>query len=363
VPEFPLTYRPDEHTAFLDAVADWLRSDAIGWLLDRVALPVVLGRPEALRDRDATFEDIVAALGELDDWRTHGTAWDTRGRSERHVAELSAGNGNGNGHILDSEIRERAIELGMRSCREASAGAHRAVVAMGGARMAPLRRTQWVADQLATGRIDADHLVALGCNRPLHDTHELGVTYAGATARTEVDLLEGALHAALGAPVEWAHHERALGVGAGDRTHWSWRRAPEMTLGPCSVDVHLVEAPTTRADRTRVDTAESLEFLAGGRELLAGRELELPEAERPGIADRGLGLGPGDSVVLSTAPIYSAYTQLVGVRVLGLRGCSVETVAHPLTRAVPASPVGPQYVQEVRSAVQAALHLTDALVR
>ena len=361
MPEFPLTYRPGEHDAFLDGVADWLCSDAMGRLLDRVALPVVLGRPEALRDRGATFEDIVAALGELDDWRANGTAWDTRGLGERHVAELGAGKGNG--HISDSEIRECATELGLRSCREASPGAHRAVVAMGGARMAPLRRTQWLADQLATGRIDADHLVALGCNRPLHDTHELGITYAGATARTEVDLLEGALRTAFGGPVEWADHERPLGVGAGDRTHWSWRRAPEMTRGPISVDVHLVEAPTTRTDRTRVDTAESLEFLAGGREQLAGRTLELPEPGRPGIADRGLGLGPGDSVVLSTAPIFGAYTQLVGVRVLGLRGCSVETVAHPLTAAVPATPVGPQYVQEVRSAVQAALHLSDALVR
>ena len=361
--EFPLTYRPDEHEAFLGAVADWLRSDAIGWLLDRVALPVVLGRPEALRDPSATFEDIVAALAELDDWRAHGTAWDTRAQGERQFAELIASNGNGNRHIGDAEIRERATELGMRSCREATAGAHRVVVAMGGARMAPLRRTQWLADQLATGRIEADHFAALGCNRPLHDTHEAGVEYAGARASTEIDLLEGALRAALDGPVEWTRHERPLGVGPGEKTHWSWRRAPGMTLGPCSFDVHLVEAPTTRMDRSRVDTAESLEFLAGGRERLAGRELELPDPARPGIADRGLGLGPGDSVVLSTAPIYSAYTQLAGVRVLGLRGCSVETVAHPLTGASPVSPVGPLYVQEVRSAVQGALHLADALVR
>jgi len=288
VPEFPLTYRPDEHEDFVDAVADWLRSDAIGWLLDRVALPVVLGRPEALRDPSATFEDVVAALGDLDDWRAPGTAWDTRERDERQVAERIGGNG----HIDDAEIRVRATELGMRSSREASAGAHRVVVAMGGARMAPLRRTQWLVDQLASGRIEADHLVALGCNRPLHD--EPDVTYAGATAKTEIDLLEGALCSTLGAPVEWTRHERPLGVSPGDRTHWSWRRAPGRTLGGGSVDVHLVEAPTTRADRSRADTADSLEFL-----------------------DRGLGLAPGDSVVLSTSPIYGAYTQLVGVRVLG----------------------------------------------
>src|SRR5687767_7402021 len=121
MPEFPLTYRPDEHEAFLGAVADWLRSDAIGWLLDRIALPVVLGRPEALRDPSATFEDIVAALAELDDWRADGTAWDTRAQGERQFAELIASNGNGNRHLGDAEIRERATELGMRSCREATA--------------------------------------------------------------------------------------------------------------------------------------------------------------------------------------------------------------------------------------------------
>ena len=195
--------------------------------------------------------------------------------------------------------------------------------------MAPLRRTQWLADQLATGRIQSDHLVALGCARPLHDEHEAEVAYAGAAPKTEIDLLEGALRAALGGPVAW--------TGRG-----SWRRAPGLTLGPSSVDVHLVEAPTTRADRCRPDTAESLEFLAGGRDL---------------------GLGPRDSVVLSTSPIYSAYTQLAGVRVLGLRGCSVETVAHPLTGSASVTPVGPLYLQELRSALQATLDLADALVR
>ncbi len=317
-----------QHDVFLDAVADWLRSDAIGWLLDRVAVPVVLGRPEALRDPSATFEDLVVALGELDDWRAHGTAWDTRDRGERPIVEPLVGNGNGVGHIGDDEIRERATELGMRSSREATPGAHRVVVAMGGARMAPLRRTQWLADQLATGRIEAEHLVALGCNRPLHDEDD-AVAYAGAAAATEIDLLEGALRAALGAPIEWTGHESS-----------AWRRAPGVPLGPSSIDVHLVEAPTRHMDRNRADTADSLKFL-----------------------DRGLHLGPGDSVVLSTSPLYGAYTQLVGVRVLGLRGCSVETVAHPLTGSASVTGVGPLYLQEVRSAVQAALDLADALVR
>ena len=382
---FPLTYRPDEHDRFIEGVAAWLRSEPVGWLLDNA--PVfpdaarrgrarALGRPAAFADPDAGFGDLIAALDGLAAWRTQGTAWDTRHKGERMAVDIAFGTGT----VGEAEVRARATALGLRSPREATRGEHDVVVALGGARLAPLNRTTWLAKQLADGHISARAFVALGSNRPLHPSRELPlaplIEYAGAEARTEIDLLAGALRARLDVR-GWAG-EHATGVEPDHATYWSWRHAVGALRGVAepALEVHLVEAPTTRCDRERVDTGEALEFLAGGRRRLDGRELSVaasnarPAAQRDQRdrvwAEYGLRLARGESVVLSTSAIYAPYTQLVGVRTLGLLGCSVETVAHPLAYGrlpMPGFQSAPLYIQEVRSAFQAALDLHGALAR
>jgi len=382
---FPLEYDPERHDDFLAAVGAWLSSDAVGWLLDNVptfpdaerrADPVVLGRPEALRGRDVGFFEAVDALAALEQWRVPGTAWDTRHREERQAVDFAFEHG----HVRDEDVRARANELGMRSSRRPTGNGHRAAVALGGARVAPLNRTQWLVAHLAdpASGVTADHLVALGSNRPLDPERELALDevheYGGDDPRTESDLMEGALRFELGLPAAWDSFEEAGDVGTDDKTHWMWKRCRNVRIGPKNeaVDVHLVQAPTTDPDRRRVDTAESLEFLAGGVPALEGRPLQLAPSHTSGFARHGLRLGrhrpDRDSVVLSTSAIYGPYTQLVGMRVLGLSPweCRVQTVTHPLEYGrlrVPAFQTGPQYVQEVRSAFQAALDLADELRR
>lgn len=375
---FPLLYDPERRDEFLDEVTAWLGSQAVGWLLDNVPTfpdaerrsnPRALGRPAALRGSDLGFFDAVDALAELEEWRVFGTAWDTRHKEERQAVDLAFEHGT----VHEEDVRSRARELGMRSSRRPSGGDHRAIVALGGARMAPLNRTQWLVEHLAPESITADNLVALGSNRPLDEDRELQLAelhqYAADDPRTEIDLMEAALRFELELPPEWDYTEVSEGVPADDKTHWMWKRCRDVRVGAAGaeLDVHLVQAPTTDPYRKRVDTAESLEFLAGGVSALAGRPLELVSG-RPDLA-YGLRLGRDrpdrDSVVLSTSAIYGPYTQLVGVRVLGLvRECRVQTVTHPLEFGrlpVPAFQTGLQYVQEVRSTFQAALDLADAL--
>jgi hypothetical protein len=317
---FDRPFSPDEVDLLADAVAAWLCSDQLRWLVSRVpgrrdpAGPVEpLEWPRELDDPQTAvgggrlgLAKVVDALGEICDWSRLGTVWDYRVNGERPL------DGHGTSPARNAPataVAERAAALGMCSHGRLRTRP-RTLVVLGGRRMAPLNRARAVAQAIQAESLTPARVVLLSAHRVLdraeRESPEVRAYAAG--ARTETDLMLAAA-------------DRVLGVDAGE--------------------IDLVEAPAPDGAR-RASTYETLRLLA----------------DDPAI-DRAAPVG------LVTSPTCRPFQYLDAVRALGLRGgLSFELVAHP--RAWAAAPgsraAAPHvYLQEIRSAVQAAGRLVEAL--
>jgi hypothetical protein len=355
---FPLTYDPTAGLdAFLSGVASWIASDEIAELFARVPAHDPGGHPDGVRlvrPDVLDVDDPVAAIHGLQriaDWRTHGTAWDTRDDDERQVIDRTLRHG----READEVIR-LAERLGLRSSSTPASGKHTAFVALGGARLAPLCRTRHLAES-SEGRRWPMHFVLLGAARELRsdERDSDNVREYALGARTEYDLM---VHAG----ARWLGIDPATprldehGVHPQDpHQSWGWQ-----TWGHRRTTVHAVHAPTRRPGK-RANTEESLVFTATG---LGG--IQSPPRPPAGNADQaqtGLALAAGDSVVLGTSAIYAPFQHLDAVRVLGAGlGCRVQTVAFPIEwnrGTAPNLQSATNYLQEIRSTFQAALRFVD----
>jgi len=307
---------PGGHDRLAGAVAAWLASDALRWLvenvpgrptpgapLSRLTWPTGLDGP--LSPGRTGLAAAVAALDEICDWSSAGTAWDFRVAGERplDVPDPACGP-----PAARDAVAERAGALGLRAHGRLSEDVA-TVVVLGGRRLAPLNRTQVVADAVAAGRIAPERTILLSARRTLEVAERASaeVTAYAPAARTEADLMAAA--------------------GAG--------------LGPDAGTVELVEVPPPPGAR-RASTHETLRFLA---------------------EDSGLDLAA--PLALVTSPTCRPYQHLEAARALGLAaGLAFETVAHP--RAWAAAPGAPAaaphvYLQEIRGTIQAAGRLAAEL--
>lgn len=357
-PAFPRRFDPGDRDGYLRALACWIASDEIGWLIENIPAypdketdPVLLTRPAGL-ERDDPLTAIWR-LDEMCDWRKHGTGWDTRttvwsptlGRERPFVTESLA-----SGSLADRVIA-KATSLGMRTDAPPTAGEHDAFVALGGARMAPLMRTRLLAEHANPPPRD---IVLLGAPRSaLEDFETPGVAEYAPGAQTEFDLMVAAGRSELriaGKPTVEVGEAESVFDGW---CWWRWNR-PQA--------IHAVSAPTSTPGR-RADTGGSLAFVAGGVDAVLPHNPAVAAAV-DGIAVRGLELVDA-KVVVSTSAIY-LFQGIEAVRVLGVeRECEVELATFPIdwnpARGVPSLRTATNYMQETRSIFQAALRLADAV--
>lgn len=327
---FDRLFSPDEVDLLADAVSDWLCSDHLRWLLDHVPgrrdpdgplesleWPPALGDPHwSAGSGQLRLTEIVQALHELCDWSRPGTVWDYRLSGERPLAPHGASLPP---NVSPTAVAERAAALGLCSHGGMSARA-RTLVVLGGRRLAPLNRARAAARAIRANSLAPVRVVLLSASRTLDRAEREcpEVRSYAAEASTETDLMRAAARIAFG-----------FDLTSGDR-------CADSPFG----EVQLVETPGPDGLR-RASTYDTLRFIAD---------------------DLAIDTAP---VGLVTSPTCRPFQYLDAARALGLRrGLSFELIAHP--RAWAADPgtrfAAPHvYLQEIRSTVQAAGRLVDAL--
>ncbi len=330
---FDRPFSPDALDLLAEEISAWLCSEHLRWLLEHAPGrrdpdedPELLDWPGELGSTQRAVDGgrlrlarVIDAFREICDWSRPGTVWDYRVDGER---PLSTPAGSLAGDALATAVAERAQALGLRSHGRLRTSP-RTLVVLGGRRLAPLNRARVAAGTIQTEPVDPPpvRVVLLSAQRTLdrEERESQEVRSYAAGARTEADLMLAAA-------------DRVFGGGA--------RQPGGPTDSPVEA-VQLVEVPAPEGAR-RASTYETLRFLA--------RELAADAAP----------------VGLITSPTCRPFQYIDAARALGLEsGLSFELVAHP--RAWAAAPgsraAAPHvYLQEIRSAVQAAGRLAEELL-
>lgn len=296
---FDRPFRPGEEEPLADGVAAWLCSEPMRWLLENLA-------PGSLEGGPAGLDRILRRFGEICEWGRPGTIWDYRESGERRLDEDSASLPPG----LRDEVAARATALGLRS-EGALRAEPRTFVVLGGRRLAPLNRAHAAAAAMG-GRPDLPARVVMLCGCRVLDPAERESEevrgYAPA-AETELELMIAAA-------------ERAFAATA---------------------EARLLEVPDPPSGG-RASTYETLRALGEGTEA---------------------GEGP---LAIVTSPTCRPFQYLEAVRAIGLpTDRTFELIAHPpaWASASPTEAAAPHaphvYLQEIRSVIQAAGRVVDAL--
>lgn len=296
-------------------VAVWLTSPSLRRLVERVPgrrLPgdsaEPLRWPPGLTAEGEDRDDLTAVLsrlGEICAWDLPGTVWDYRQGGERRLDEAPTSTP----RASRAEVASHATTLGLRSEGDLHTEPQTYVV-LGGRRLAPLNRARATARairQQPRGPVQVSMLCGRRTLDPAERDSEEVRGYAP-SARTELDLMAAAADRAFGAdPL---------------------------------IEVELVEVPDP-APGSRASTYETLHALT---------------------ADLEVGEGP---LAIVTSPTCRPFQYLEAVRAIGLpAGVGCELIAHPPAWASgsPLQVAQPHvYLQEIRSVIQAAGRLAEAL--
>ena len=323
-------FSPDELDPIAGAVSAWLRSDHLRWLVERVPgrrdpdgmarrldWPAALGgSPWAAGDGRSGLAGAVDALGEICDWSLPGTVWDYRLSGERPLEVPSAAPAP---EVSAVSIAERAAALGLCSHGELSTRPQTLVV-LGGRRLAPLNRARATARAIRANSLTPRRIVFLSASRALDraERESPEVRSYATGARTESDLMRAAARVVFGGDPATA-----------DR------------VGDPFGELQLIETPAPDGLR-RASTYDTLRFAA-------------PDLARDALAPVGL----------VTSPTCRPFQYLDATRALGVdQGIPFELIAHPRTwAAAPGARIAAPhvYLQEIRSTIQAAARLVEAL--
>jgi hypothetical protein len=330
---FDRPFSPGTLDLLAEEISTWLCSEHLRWLVEHVPgrrdpgedlelldWPSELGDPQRAVDSGRLrLARVIDAFREICDWSRPGTMWDYRVDGER---PLNTPAGSLTGDALATGVTERSQALGLRSHGRLRTRP-RTLVVLGGRRLAPLNRARVAARAIHTEPLDRPvRVVLLSAQRTLdlEERESEDVRSYAAGARTEADLMLAAA-------------DRVFGGGAGQ---------PDRPIGHPVEGVHLIEVPAPEGAR-RASTYETLRFVA-------------PEL----AADVAAPIG------LVTSPTCRPFQYLDAARALGLEsGLSFELVAHPRGwAAAPGSQAAAPhvYLQEIRSAIQAAGRLAEELL-
>jgi hypothetical protein len=322
-----LNFGPDgvDGAALIRSLEGWVRSEA----MRRLATASGWSWPEG---------PLRTTLAEL---ASQSADWDFRRRGERHgltsmVAEVR-------GNVLDEGmIRAAATELGLAGGRSVT-GSFSHVVVLGGMALACLRRTREAArlvDQLGVSRV-----AMLTAHRPLAGTEPADALEAGWGAlQLESEAAEAAVRDVFGLPSrpdseEAWWWESDLSEVPVDVAPVEWRRRRSWAhrrWRMSGLDVEVIVAPSGEPSARRTNTADQLGFWA-----------------------RLAAIGRSHHLLLVTTDHYVPAQHFEAIRAVGLEvGCGVTTCGVEWVSTGPYQ--GAAYLQEIRSALLAAVRLVDA---
>ena len=312
----------------------WVRSP---WLRDLVE---VFGGGVSF---DAPTAQLLAALEAFSDrWdfrrmaRERGAASDDRQAQSGSARWLSAGTDIDPGS--EARVMQNVERLGLTITSNPRRASYDAILVLGGARLSCYLRAVRAAELVQSGT-RARTIGLLGAARPVADSERDATDTYAPGAQDEFDLA-------------MAGGEKAFGF---DRRHfdeqrfedretpnagWFVRRGEVAYAGQ---DLHMVAlaAPSSDPTRRRANSADTLVFFLDHEHIASG-----------------------SLVLLITSQIYVPYVQLEALRTVGIpRQVTVETIGFPGRDRMPelqGMSGTNHYLQEVRSAIQAARRFYDA---
>ena len=279
---------------------------------DQLARLYDIELPSDPRERLATLQELAQQ-------------WDSRRGQERQAIDWGEG--------LDPRVEEAARMIGLVESSRPLNITPKVGLVLGAANKAPYDRLRYLQTVC-----DPALLAYAGSSRPVGVAEREKARAYALHPNDEFDLGGGAFRTVLGA--------RLLRGGAGQRTGEDTRGWQEY-------------AYTDRSRRQRQAFALSTPFEltdAGGK-----RRATTYDNLEAVATDPRLGLQAGDTVVQATTQIYAPAQHLVATEVLTLgHGIFVETVGHDAAFSG-VTRTSRQYLQEIKAAVDAAVHLQAAI--
>jgi hypothetical protein len=313
-------------SAFRHWLTDWLHADGMQQLV----------KASGWRTRSKDADGLLDELVEM------SSAWEFRSGAERHrITDRAAQVGNG---VLDEAfVRSCAAALGLVG-GEPVTGSFLAGVALGGMARACLRRLELLSN--IDRETSVTNLAILTAHRPLQgsessDALELG--WGNLKLESEAALAAAkrvfALSTAEVKLVQYGKNGESATLNSESSSASEYRRRSAWSIWHWEVPRHfdVVAAPSGRPDIRRANTADQLEFWASRCRLEWGAR-----------------------VLLVTTEHYVPYQHLQALRVLGIPlQCRIVTTGTPWK--VSGQYMAAGYLQEIRSTLQAAQQLRDAL--
>jgi hypothetical protein len=263
---------------------------------------------------------------------TFSDHWDFRNGGERHLVRQGIAEVNGR-PVPDELIIATAEALGLVSARPVPDGGFTALVVTSGTVRACVNRTRH-ATTLLRGGVQADSVIVVGGHRQLVDKEpEQAVQLGFGEQFDEADVALASARQAFGLDEPPHVKESRARRDSWDDDLWT---AWAQYAWP---GVQVLIAPSVDP-RKRVNTPGQLRYWASEN-----------------------GIGRQDRILLLTTQIYVPYLQFCGLQVLGVeRGgsvysCGVDAASSYLA---PTSFKGHNYLQEIRSALLAAVELLAA---
>jgi hypothetical protein len=277
-------------------------------------------------------EDTLALLSRLAELSAD---WDFRQNRERNLIEGAPAEVNGR-EIPDTLVIAAARALGLVDAVAVTGRRFTHVVVLSGLVSACVNRTHRAAE-LMRGGLAADTLVVLGGHRALGGAEPRQAADAGLGDLTdEADVIVAATRKAFGLGRPQSGEETQ--PPADPRQPTAFHAAAAHYHWP---SVEVVIAPSGEPERRRANTADQLRHWA-----------------------RLANIGSNHGVLIVTTQIYVPYQHMETLRTLGLeRGCGVYSCGVDAGTSLlprPRSFGGRDYLQEIRSALRAALTLLQS---
>jgi hypothetical protein len=233
-------------------------------------------------------------------------------------------------------VIEIAGEVGLRSATDACGREYDVAVSLGGLRLSPKLRTEWVVRQLTECGVRAHSVALLGTRRPVQPGERDATDTYAPYAHTEFDLMvRGGIEAGLFSETQAPEVKRCRPTPEQKLADWMIHTYP----GRYGADrVHVVCAPPPPY-RRRPNTAQTLEFMLS----------------RPEFAG-------AQRILMVTNTTCVPYQQVEALRSIALpHNGVVEMIAVPLsfTAHLSGAHRAHNYLQETRSMFQACLRLHE----
>lgn len=270
------------------------------------------------------------SVGDMAKWLLEfSSRWDYRGMQRQTHDEKTGENARWQVHsseITDAQkqvVSEVIGPLGLVGVQEPAEKEFDYILALGGARFSCLYRPRYIRELLRGQEVRAEEIILLSGMRPVGDTERLATDTYAAGAETEFDLMNAGAEQVFHLKKNY-HEERYYNENR--NMEWALRRY-DVENG---IPVVSMSGPSSEPEKRRANSADTYRFF-----------MERYRME------------PGRKLLLVTSQIYVPYQQIEAVRMFS--EMYVETVGFPTewSSGLQGMMEPANYLQEIRSAVQA----------